>query len=174
MRTRYSTLQIGLHWLSALLVVTVIALPYGLDLFEPLLGGTGNVFTLHKSLGLTVLALTLLRLLARACYGTPALPGSVAPWQQSLARFGHALLYLTLILMPLSGLLFGRRPVELFWLVEVGPVPLDNAWRDVARLFHLTTQYLLFAMIFGHACVALWHHYRLRDGVLQTMLPRRR
>ena len=174
MRTRYSTLQISLHWLSALLVLMVIALPYGLDLFEPLLGGTGQVFTLHKSLGLTVLALTLLRLLARARYPAPPLPGSVPPWQRSLARISHALLYVLLICMPLSGLLFGRRPVDLFWLVEIGPVPLDNAWRDVARLFHLTTQYLLFAVIFGHACVALWHHYRLRDGVLQTMLPRRR
>ncbi|TBU96213.1 cytochrome b [Phytopseudomonas dryadis] len=171
MKTRYSSVQIGLHWLSAILVLSVLALPYGKDLFGALLGGSGGVFTLHKSLGLTILLLTIVRLLVRARQGAPQLLPADAVWQQRAAKAGHALLYLLMILMPLSGLLFGKRPVELFWLVEIGPLPLSDTLRGAAKQFHLIAQYLLFAMILGHAGMALWHHYRLRDGVLTAMLP---
>ena len=50
---RYSPSQIALHWLSAVAVLLIIALPYGADFFAGLLGGKGNVFTLHKSLGVS-------------------------------------------------------------------------------------------------------------------------
>jgi cytochrome b561 len=52
---RFTPVQILFHWLSALLVLTIIALPYGSDFFASLIGGKGNVFTLHKSLGIAVL-----------------------------------------------------------------------------------------------------------------------
>ncbi|UCJ17992.1 cytochrome b/b6 domain-containing protein [Pseudomonas sp. MM211] len=173
MKDRYSRAQIGLHWLTALLVLCTLFLPYGQDLVADLLGGTGGVFTLHKSLGLTILLLTVLRLLVRAKHGTPDLLLESAVWQRRAAKAGHVALYLLLLLMPLSGLLFGRRPVELFWLVQIDPLPLSDGARALARQFHLTAKYLLFALILGHTAIALWHHYRLRDGVLKSMLPRR-
>lgn len=171
--TRYSPAQIGLHWVSALLILLIIALPYGSDLFEPLLGGGAGVFTLHKSLGLLVLALTLLRLLMRARSGAPDLLSDEPAAQRFAAKAGHALLYLLLVLMPLSGLLFGKRPLNLFWLVEIPPLPLADAVREAAKLFHVTAQYLLFLLILGHAGAALWHHHVHRDGVLRAMLPQR-
>ncbi|WP_263140620.1 cytochrome b [Pseudomonas sp. RIT-PI-AD] len=171
MHARYSTPQITLHWLSALLVLTIIALPYGSDFFAPFLGGEGGVFTLHKSLGLTVLLLTLLRVVVRARHGAPQLLPTDARFQQFAAKAGHALLYLLLLAMPLTGLIFGKRPVNLFWLVEIGPLPLADGTRALAKQFHVTAQYLLFALILGHAGIALWHHYARRDGVLHGMLP---
>lgn len=173
MKDRYSSTQIALHWLSAGLVLCTLSLPYGQDLVADLLGGTGGVFTLHKSLGLTILLLTVLRLLVRARHGAPQLLSDNAVWQRRIAKAGHITLYLLLLLMPLSGLLFGRRPVELFWLVQIDPLPLSDGARALSRQFHLTAKYLLFALILGHAFMALWHHYRLRDGVLRAMLPRR-
>ncbi len=173
MKDRYSGTQIALHWLSAVLVICTLSLPYAQDLVTDLLGGTGNLFTLHKSLGLSILVLTLLRLLVRARQGAPQLLARSAHWQRRAAGLAHALLYLLLMAMPLSGLLFGKRPVELFWLVNIDPLPVSDATRALARQFHLTAKYLLFALILGHACMALWHHYRLRDGVLRAMLPRR-
>lgn len=170
---RYTPAQITLHWLSAVLVLLIIALPYGSDLFEPLLGGGAGVFTLHKSLGLLVLVLTVLRLVVRARAGAPDLLATEPPAQRLAAKGGHALLYLLLILMPLSGLLFGKRPVNLFWLVEIGPLPLSEGVREAAKLFHVTAQYLLFLLILGHAGAALWHHHVRRDGVLRAMLPER-
>jgi len=173
MTDRYSGTQIALHWLSAVLVICTLSLPYAQDLVADLLGGTGGVFTLHKSLGLTILLLTVLRLLVRAWHGAPRLLADSARWQRSAAKLAHGALYLLLLAMPLSGLLFGKRPVELFWLLTIDPLPVSDSTRALARQFHLTAKYLLFALILGHACMALWHHYRLRDGVLGAMLPRR-
>jgi cytochrome b561 len=170
---RYTPPQIALHWLSAVLVLLIIALPYGSDLFEPLLGGGAGVFTLHKSLGLLVLVLTVLRLALRARSGAPDLMAGEPPLQRFAAKAGHTLLYLLLVLMPLSGVLFGKRPVNLFWLVEISPLPLPDAVRAAAKLFHVTAQYLLFLLILGHAGAALWHHHVRRDGVLRAMLPER-
>lgn len=173
MNDRYSSAQILLHWLSALLVICTLSLPYAQDWLADWLGGTGGVFTLHKSLGLTILLVTSLRLLVRACHGAPQLLADNARWQRTMAKLTHAVLYLLLLSMPLSGLLFGKRPVELFWLVTIDPLAVSDVTRALARQFHLTAKYLLFALILGHAGMALWHHYRLRDGVLRAMLPRR-
>lgn len=171
--SRFTPRQITLHWLTALLILLIIALPYGSDFFGSFLGGGGGVFTLHKSLGLLVLALTVLRLLVRARDGAPHLLGDEARLQRLMANSGHILLYALLLLMPLSGLLFGKRPVNLFWLVEIAPLPLSDGARELAKTFHVTAQYLLFALILGHAGAALWHHHVRRDGVLRAMLPGR-
>lgn len=171
--SRFTPRQITLHWLTAILILLIIALPYGSDFFGSFLGGGGGVFTLHKSLGLLVLALTVLRLLVRARDGAPHLLGDDARLQRLAAKAGHFLLYALLLLMPLSGLLFGKRPVNLFWLVEIGPLPLTDGARELAKTFHVTAQYLLFVLILGHAGAALWHHHVRRDGVLRAMLPRR-
>ena len=169
---RFTPVQIGFHWLSALLVLAIIVLPYGADFFASLLGGKGNVFTLHKSLGIAVLVLTLLRLAYR---GRKVAPQQLEPQQsrtqQLAAAGGHGLLYLLLLMMPISGLLFGSKPINLFWLVEVGPLPFSSDIRGVAKDVHIVGQYVLFAMVLGHAAVAFWHHYVRRDDVLKDMLP---
>lgn len=167
---RFTPVQIAFHWLSALLVLLIIALPYGADFFASLLGGKGNVFTLHKSLGIVVLLLTLLRLAYRG-RKIPPQQLEQSPAQRFAAKAGHGLLYLLLLMMPISGLLFGSKPINLFWLVEIGPLPFSSNVRGVAKDVHILGQYVLFAMILGHAAVALWHHYVRRDDVLKGMLP---
>lgn len=167
---RFTSVQIAFHWLSALLVLLIIALPYGADFFASLLGGKGNVFTLHKSLGIVVLLLTLLRLAYRG-RKIPPQQLEQSPAQRFAAKVGHGLLYLLLLMMPISGLLFGSKPINLFWLVEIGPLPFSSNVRGVAKDVHILGQYVLFAMILGHAAVALWHHYVRRDDVLKGMLP---
>jgi len=167
---RFTPVQIAFHWLSALLVLLIIALPYGADVFASLLGGKGNVFTLHKSLGIVVLLLTLLRLAYRG-RKIPPQQLEQSPAQRFAAKAGHGLLYLLLLMMPISGLLFGSKPINLFWLVEIGPLPFSSNVRGVAKDVHILGQYVLFAMILGHAAVALWHHYVRRDDVLKGMLP---
>ncbi|MCQ4309006.1 cytochrome b/b6 domain-containing protein [Pseudomonas stutzeri] len=167
---RFTPVQIAFHWLSALLVLLIIALPYGADFFASLLGGKGDVFTLHKSLGIVVLLLTLLRLAYRG-RKIPPQQLEQSPAQRFAAKAGHGLLYLLLLMMPISGLLFGSKPINLFWLVEIGPLPFSSNVRGVAKDVHILGQYVLFAMILGHAAVALWHHYVRRDDVLKGMLP---
>lgn len=146
-RPRFTRLQIACHWLTAALILLIVALPYGSEaFFEALLGGKGNVFTLHKSLGVLVLLLTVLRLFARRRAVEPL------PAKPQLERFmvaaGHGVLYLLLLALPLS-----------------------SDVRGLAKDVHILGQYLLFTMLIGHAGAALWHHYVRRDDTLKGMLP---
>lgn len=166
--TRYSSLHIAIHWLVALMVLVIITLPYLSEDLINQLGGPGIVFTWHKSLGLSVLLLTVLRLLLRLVTPTPAVAGDT-PIQRLGVQLGHFLLYALLFSMPLSGLIFGSRPVNVFWLFEIAPLGLDEGVREAAKTFHKTAQYLLFALIIGHTLMALWHHYVRKDGLLSRM-----
>lgn len=78
-----------------------------------------------------------------------------------------------MIVMPLSGMLAGKRPLDLFWLVQIGPFDLPEAVKAFAGGTHVTVQYLLFALILGHAAAAIWHHRVQKDDVLRAMLPQR-
>jgi cytochrome b561 len=114
---------------------------------------------------------TLLRLAYRGRKVAPQQLESQQLRQQQLAAAGgHRLLYLLLFMMPISGLLFGSKPINLFWLVEIGPLPFSSDIRGVAKDVHIAGQYVLLAMILGHAAVALWHHYVRRADVLKGML----
>ncbi|TWI54794.1 cytochrome b561 [Pseudomonas duriflava] len=168
---RYSNTQILLHWLTAPLVILIIALPYFDDFFASFLGGRGGVFTLHKSLGITVLALTLIRILIRIKYGAPALLPPDAIMQQRLAKLGHYLLYTMLLLMPITGLLLNTRPINVFWLFTLQPLPLSEAVHEAAEQVHVTVQYAFIVLIVGHISMALWHYLARRDRVLPGMLP---
>lgn len=134
------------------------------------------VFSLHKSLGLTILALALLRLSWRAFDPRPAEPAITPRWQVSAARIGHALLYVLLFAVPLSGWWFDSvsalRPLYWFGLFEVphltGP---DKSIKDLAAAMHQALFWLLILVAVGHAAVALFHQFVTRDNVLGRMWP---
>lgn len=167
---RYSLPIIVLHWLMALMVIAIIAIPYLGEATINQLGGPGVVFTWHKSLGVCVLVLTVLRLIMRATTATPPTAGDTSG-QRFMAKAGHALLYVLLLGMPLSGLIFGSRPVNFFWLFEIAPLGFDTPIRDAAKAFHKTAQYALMLLILGHVAMALFHHYVRKDGLLNRMKP---
>lgn len=137
---RYSPSQIALHWLSAVAVLLIIALPYGADFFAGLLGGKGNVFTLHKSLGVAVLLLTLTRLALRRVQGVPDTLEGNPDWQRAAAKAGHFLLYAVLMEGGISfvtggsGVQQGGRPgaarARAFWC---GPTTNAQDWSGVGK-----------------------------------------
>ncbi len=149
------------------MIVVLVSLPYATDVYRALLGSARNVITLHKSLGLLLLALTLARLVLRRVHATST-DARTAQLGRG-ARIGHAALYGLLLAMPISGLLFNAKPLNLFWLVSLPPLPLGDDVRQLAKAFHGYAQYALFALILGHAGFALWHHYVRKDGVLTGM-----
>lgn len=165
---RYRSSQILIHWISAALVLVLISLPYATEAYRTVLGSARNAMVLHKSLGILVLALTLVRLTLRRAHAARCAQARVAQPGRG-ARLGHALLYALLLVMPLSGLASSGKPLNLFWLAQMPPLPLDDGLRQLARAFHDRAQYLLFALILGHAGFALWHHYARKDGVLAAM-----
>ncbi|MGP9819250.1 cytochrome b [Salinarimonas sp. NSM] len=175
---RYAAVQIWIHWLTALVIVGMIAAGLTMTRIGP--GTLTNaLYELHKSFGLIVVGLVVLRLVARAVHGAPAhapMPG----WQLLAARISHVALYLLLVVVPLSGWAATSAccaPVNLFWSVDM-TLPVARGF-DVARpifVVHNYAAYLLAFVVLVHAGAALQHHYLRRDDTLARMTggrPRR-
>jgi cytochrome b561 len=177
--THWGSLAKAFHWIIVLLILVQGTL--GLVMVElPKKPAVIAWYTLHKSIGLSILVLVLLRLAWRAVDPRPLEPPATPRWQALAARLGHALLYVLLFAVPLSGWLFdsasGLRP--LYWW-GLGPVPsltggADPTLKPLAHEAHEWLFWLLVAVAAGHALAALAHHVLLRDDVLRRMLPGRR
>lgn len=172
--TRYTSVAIALHWLVALLVITLIAVGLTMDRL-PLSPLKFEIFQLHKSIGLTVLLLVVARLAWRLTHRPPVLPAGTKGWEKGLAHATHWSLYLLLLAMPLFGWIFsdaaGYHP-SLFGL----PVPvLSSQNPETANTFkqlHEFGGYTILTLLVLHVGAALKHHFLKKDDVLQRMLPR--
>jgi cytochrome b561 len=166
--------SIGLHWLSFALVLVVAAI--GLVMHDMANSPTKlSVYALHKSLGLTVLALTAVRLAWRLFERRLAPLESTPRWQRVLAALTHSALYALLLLVPLSGWWFNSAagfPLRWFGLFKLPALgEFDRAIKQQARDTHEFLFWALVALVALHAVAALWHHYRMRDRTLARMLP---
>jgi len=165
------------HWTTVALILVQGTI--GLIMVElPKQPSVIPVYSLHKSLGLTILLFAALRLTWRAFDPRPREPETMPRWQAIAARIGHVLLYVLIFAVPLTGWRFdsvsGLRPLYWFGLFEVphlgGP---DPAGKELARAWHECMFWLLIAVAAGHALIALVHHFYNRDQVLRRMLPAR-
>jgi len=173
-RDYWGRFSIGLHWLSFALVLALAAIGLSMDEL-PAGRDKVQVYALHKSLGLTVLFLTALRLLWRLLERRPAAFAGLPGWQHALARLTHFALYVLLLLVPLSGWWFNSAsgfPLRWFGLFAVPALGgFDRAARQQAADTHELLFWLLAATVALHAAAALWHHYRWRNRTLARMLP---
>ncbi|WP_407352456.1 cytochrome b [Luteimonas sp. R10] len=164
-----------LHWLIVLLILgqAVVGL-----LMVDMLNSPDKIriYALHKSFGLTVLALAALRLLWRLFTGAPRPVPGVPRWQERAAVFTHWLLYALLFAIPVSGWLFNSAagyPLQWFGLFNLPPLAgRDEALREAAIAAHAWLFWLLVAVALVHAAAAFYHHLFLRDATLARMLPR--
>jgi len=173
-RNRYSTVSLTLHWLTAALVVTQVLL---ISAHEATDGPLSREFVnIHKSVGLTILVLTLARLAWRVANPAIPLPDRVPGWQKLLARATNVLFYVFLLAMPLVGWAASSasgRDILYFGLFEWPLLPVGGG-RDTARDLmdlHETAAKGLYVLIFLHVAGALKHHFIDRDNVLHRMLP---
>jgi cytochrome b561 len=166
------------HW--TIVVLILVQGTIGLIMVElPKRPNVIAVFSLHKSLGLTIFALAVLRLIWRAFDPRPRDPPTMPRWQALGARAGHALLYLLILLVPLSGWWFDSvaslRPLYWWGLLRIpplgGPDPAVPGLKEIAAERHEMLFWVLVAVAAGHALMALIHHFHNRDGVLKRMLP---
>ena len=176
--THWGGLAKFFHWTIVLLIITQATI--GLIMVDlPRKPNIIPVYNVHKSIGITILLLAVLRLAWRAFDPHPAEPASMPRWQALGARAGHALLYLLLFLLPLSGWWFDSvtalRPLYWFNLIPVPPlVAPDPALKELARDCHEFLFWTLFVVAIGHAAMAFIHQFVNRDGILKRMLPGRR
>jgi cytochrome b561 len=163
----------ALHWGMALALVAMMVLGWvaqGLPTSPTKL----KLFAWHKSCGILLLGLTLLRLAWRLANPTPALPQGLPRWQRRAAAASHAVLYLLMLAMPLSGWVIhsaANFPLKVFGLFRlphiVGP---GKDLQHLGEWAHLALFWVLAGALVLHAGAALHHHLVLRDPVLRRML----
>jgi cytochrome b561 len=171
---RWGSVSIGLHWTIAALVL-LVQVPAGLTMVAIEPGTLQNVcYSIHKTNGIVVFLLAVVRLGWRWSHPVPALPADLPEWQARAARTTHVLLYLLLFLMPITGFLrtaMGGFPVPFFMVVELRHlVPEDKPVAEVFSYVHFTLQFVLYATVILHVAGALQHHLVRQDGVLRRML----
>ena len=172
--SRYSQAQKWLHWSMALLILAMLVI--GLTMTNLDDGALKNwLYEFHKSIGLTVLTLALVRVAVRWRRGAPPLEPGVPAWQRVAARASHYALYALIILVPLAGWTATSSccaPVNLFWTAPLTlPAPSDEAFSNAVFRIHFTLAFALAAVIALHVAGALQHHFIRKDRTLLRMLP---
>jgi cytochrome b561 len=173
--TRYTLPAIVLHWLMAILIVAAFGLGWVMVDIPGLTPTKLQYFSWHKWLGVTVLALACARLLWRLFHAAPAYPASMPDWQQKAAHGLHALLYLLIFIVPLSGYFYSLAagvPVVYLGLIPL-PVLIEKnlVWKPILKDVHFTLNMVLLSAVVLHVLAALKHHFIDRDGVFKRMLP---
>ena len=173
-RDRWGAVSQLLHWL----IVVLIALQAALGLtgiMLPLGVGKLGVLATHKSIGITILTLAVLRLLWRWMNPTPPLPSNLKPYERVLAHFTHKGLYVLLFAMPLTGWIMSSArgfPVSWFNLFQLPDlVSKSEALYGAMVVTHATLASALAVIVALHIAGALKHHYVLKDDTLRRMLP---
>ena len=179
---RYSRTAVVLHWLIAVLIVVNVVLILGVDFLPD--EWVRPVIDTHKSTGITVLGLALMRMLWRVSHPPPPLPGDYARWERIAAHTAHGILYALMLLLPLSGWLHdsawkdaATHPMRLFGLVPWPRFGFIEAIEPVSKeslhtlfgVVHTAFGYLLYGLLALHVGGALKHQWLDRKPELQRM-----
>ena len=170
---RYSSVSIGLHWFTLILLAAVYACmelreqyPKGSDIREALKSW-------HYMLGLSVFVLACVRLVFRKIGPAPRIH-SLSPLQTALAKTVHLSLYVLMIAMPLLGWLALSADGKVIPFFGLELPPLVSPSKDLLEVFEDTHELIGtigYFLIGAHALAALYHHYVKRDDTLRKMLP---
>ncbi len=174
---RYGRVARAAHWLAAALAVIVVSFGWASSAAGRNTPARDSLLLLHRSLGLAMLALMLLRILWRWQRPAPPLPPALGRPEAALARLTHLALYLVFIAMPITGYANAAaqgHTVSFFGMIAVPPLtPVNERLSQAAIAVHLVGQYLVYLLVALHVAGALYHGVVRRDGVLERMLPRR-
>ena len=171
---RYSGIAQLLHWaVAALIVVQYVLINLAED--NPSKMQQLALITRHKSFGMTVLMLAILRLLWRLFNPPPAFPDGMKPYERLIAKLTHAALYLLLFITPLAGwLMSSARGFTVSWFGLFSWPNLigqDKANFELLKEVHEALATTLFFLALLHLAAALKHHFWDKDDVLRRMLP---
>jgi cytochrome b561 len=162
------------HWTMAALILFQIMLGV-MAVTWPVSPTKLNLFVWHKSFGVIILTLVVLRLLWRITDVTPALPDGMPAWERVAARVSHTLLYGLMVALPITGWIINSAaniPFRIFWLVPLPPITgPDKALADLFAQIHGALALTLVVVLVAHIGAALRHHFAKHDKVLVRMLP---
>lgn len=171
---KYHSTSIWFHWIIAFLVLSMLAAGFFLDDIPKPYHATAIM--LHKSTGITILVLMMLRIAWIFWHGRAPLPKTVAVWEKVFARIVQYSMYVLVLVQPLSGWIMSTaadkipRYFGLFPLPFPGIMPNEALSDSMFRLHGIVAWVLVF-LIFFHIMGALKHHFIDKDTVLKAMLP---
>ena len=172
--SRYSLVSMIFHWVIAVMVIWNWRLAESAE--DAPREQAMAIFADHKALGITILALSLARLLWRLTHKMPPLPNNYATWERLLARTTHVLFYVLLIGLPVGGWLansLAGREIDMFGLFTIPPLPVGRNGELGGRIFdvHATGGTIMVYLIGVHILGALKHTFFDRDPGIFRMLP---
>jgi cytochrome b561 len=183
---RYTRIAVILHWLIAALIVANVVLALSAEQLPE--GWVRPVIDTHKSIGITVLGLAVLRLLWRVGHPSPPLPTTYPRWERSMAHLAHVALYLLIFAMPLSGWLHdsawsgaATHPMRLFnlipwpriaWITELNG-PTKEVLHTRFGNLHAWLAYVLYGLFALHLGGALKHQFIDKEPELERMSLKR-
>lgn len=174
--TAFSCVTIAFHWVVGLMVLALLFSGFYMSSQE-----VYSLYPIHKSFGMTVLALGVMQIGWRLYNGFPQPAGPHAKWERCLARAIHYVLFFAVLAMPLSGILMtamGGRPLEWFGVTLVGPsldalgelLPRNKTIAGIAHEIHELLPFVVLCALGLHIAGALKHHLIDRDGTLRRIL----
>ncbi|CAB3753942.1 cytochrome b [Paraburkholderia solisilvae] len=170
---RFSRPLIVLHWLIGVAIIAMIAIGLYMVGLPRGLAFKSSLINFHKSLGMTIFLLVLIRIVARMVYGRPPMPPMRA-WQRAAASATQGLLYVAMVVMPVTGYLgssfnkYGTR----FWGVLLPQWGWDDKeLRHFWFTIHEIAAWVLIALVVLHIAGALKHQLVDKDGLMRRMLP---
>jgi cytochrome b561 len=169
----FGSITKSLHWVMAALFISVFAVGWYMD-FLPLGMAKLEWMSRHKSLGVTVLALAVLRIVWRLYEPTPDALGKHV-LERLAAKVGHLGLYAVMLAMPLTGWMMSSAanfPVSVFGLFTLpNLVAPDQGLFETLKTAHFLLSWAIVVLVLGHVAAALKHHFIDRDATLRRMLP---
>jgi len=175
-RPPFDSLTIGLHWVSVVLVLAMFASAWLHALAEARQSDfTPVLLQIHRSFGVTIWVVTALRLAWRLTNASlPSFPAHMTKLHRATVKLSEYGLYALLLGQPATGLLatvFSGRPFALFFWGISPLMPRHEMLRAAFLLSHEIGAWALAALVVSHAAAALFHHFVLRDDVLECMAP---
>jgi len=166
----YNRVARGLHWTIGILIILNLAFGILHDPLEDIVA----LMPIHKSIGFTVLGLTVFRLVWRIAKPGPALPPEMPGWERLASHLTHWAFYALMFILPLSGWIFssaGKWPLPFYGLFEIPKLAVDKSMPivDIAHEAHEILGFAWIALILLHVGAALRHHFILKDNVLIRM-----
>jgi cytochrome b561 len=170
---KYHKSIITLHWLIAIIVFLLIGLGLNMVDIERGTPERAAYYNLHKSFGVTLLLLMIVRIYLRIKFKSPNLPSTISLFQQTIAKTSHFILYLSLVLMPLSGLIasqFTKYGVKYFGLFKIPPLFSENKfYYDLFQNLHKAFALVIMIMVSIHIFAAFKHIFVDKDEIFQRI-----
>ncbi len=165
-----------IHWATALLFITAMLIGLYCGLQPPGTSPRRELLEVHKSLGVTLFLLAILRLIVRTRTPVPSQPAAFGALVRAMARLNHGALYALLLIMPVTGYMFssaGGYSLHYFWMFSWPRLFAgDKTIAHAGEIAHDTLAYLVYLVVGLHIAATLWHEFIKKDETLARMWPR--